>query len=139
MHFPPWFLNVNNFFKRHFFWKKKKLHQINERFIIFPTSTIVLYKKRRKIDYFLWGFVHTGKKHTKCSCYSLIMFFLLNQVLIYDVENQPNRHVIIGILLGILHQEKLGERIAQHCNTWCHLIARLFFYLFNYKSNNYYY
>src|ERR1044071_6172193 len=121
------------------FFKEKKLHQINECFIIFPTSTIVLYKKRRKIDYFLWGFVHTGKKHTKCSCYSLIMFFLLNQVLIYDVENQPNRHVIIGILLGILHQEKLGERIAQHCNTWCHLIARLFFYLFNYKSINYYY
>ena len=67
------------------------------------------------------------KKHTKCSCYSLIMFFLLNQVLIYNVENQPNRHVIIGILLDILHQEKLGERIAQHCNTWCHLITRLFF------------
>ena len=87
---------------------------------------------------FLWGYVHTEKKNTKCSGYSLIMFFLLNQVLIYDVENQPNHHVIIGILLGILHQEKLRERIAQHCNTWCHLIARLFFYLFNYKSNNYY-
>src|ERR1044071_9375647 len=98
------------------FFKEKKLHQINERFIIFPTSTIVLYKKRRKNRLFFVGFrLYRKKKQTKCSCYSLIMFFLLNQVLIYDVENQLNRHVIIGILLVILHQEKLRERIAQHC------------------------
>src|ERR1043165_9380778 len=80
------------------FFLKKKLHQINERFIIFPTSTIVLYKKRRKKQLFFVGFRSYRKKNTKCSGYSLIMFFLLNQVLIYDVEIQLNRHAFIGIL-----------------------------------------
>src|ERR1043165_463225 len=53
------------------FFLRKKLHQINERFIIFPTSTIVLYKKRRKNRLFFVGFRSYRKKIHK-----LFMLFI---------------------------------------------------------------
>src|ERR1043165_4527828 len=56
------------------FFKEKKLHQINERFIIFPTGTIVLYKKRRKKRLFFCVVLFIQEKNTKCSGYSLIMY-----------------------------------------------------------------